>query len=87
MFVFQEFALQLSGLKKRLYNTYYQLFKKILGLESCLTIQNVCIQNNCTSVQNECDKLFEKYKKNDKLGTKDFDHPQYACMCVYIICR
>lgn len=74
-------------MKPRSYTSYIELCKKILGLSTSLTIKDLCVRTNCSSIIDQCEKVYEKYKESDKMGTKNFEHPQYICVLVYVMCR
>lgn len=64
----------------------YNSIEKILGLDRCVTISEVCVQLGIMSVSKTAEQILNKYKTLDKIA-KDFDHPQYIAAAVYTACQ
>lgn len=79
-------ALKYSGLKKPAYDNSKSMVEKLLGISELLTIKNVCLKYECTSVEALANSIMKKYKKCDRKGL-DMSHRQYVCMAVYQACR
>lgn len=64
----------------------YNSIEKILGLDRCVTISELCVQLGIMSVNKTAEQVLKKYRDADKIG-KDFDHPQYIAAAVYTACQ
>ncbi|XP_060526988.1 origin recognition complex subunit 6 [Cylas formicarius] len=82
----KETAYKLSGLKKSVYEKNYNSIQTLLGLETALTVANVCVFLGCAEVKDIAEEILSNYLKHDK-KIKDLNHPQYAVAATYLACR
>nr|CAI5865840.1 unnamed protein product [Callosobruchus analis] len=79
-------AINVSGLKKSLYQNNLHTIEKILGLDKQLTVSSLSIQLGCTEIKELAEEILDKYRAYDT-KIKDLDHPQYVSAATYIACK
>nr|XP_022900333.1 origin recognition complex subunit 6 [Onthophagus taurus] len=77
----QQVALQLSGLKQRVYSAHLNTIEKFLDLDKPVTISEVCVQLSCTELKDFSENILEKYK--DNFPHADISHPQYVAIAIW----
>lgn len=78
-----------SGLKKKSYQTTKRTLEKILNLTKTVSISDLCFKHrivDSSGVIEKAEKMFKTFKESYKKNV-DFNHPQYAAIVVYTICK
>lgn len=82
----KEAAKSFANIGMSAYKNLHNTIEKLLDLDRCVSIKELCVQFGVISVTKTAEELLSKYKRYDKLR-RDFEHPQYVTAAVYTACQ
>jgi origin recognition complex subunit 6 len=80
-------AYKLAGLKRNAYTNNKRLIEKLLDLNNCIGINEMCVKLGLNQVQQTAVTLLNQYGVTGKKAHEDLEHPQYAAMAIFFACR
>jgi origin recognition complex subunit 6 len=80
-------AYKLAGLRRSAYTNNKRLIEKLLDLNNCIGINEICVKLGLNQVQQTAVTLLNQYKATGQKAHEDLDHPQYAAIAIYFACR